>query len=95
MIDTQFLHDVAEYVNTRIAKVVLNGNYEINSFTARVVEDGMVALNYIVPVADVSLITLIELKDSVNRLVTTDVVNVPITSDTKMLQTVEAKEVVA
>ncbi len=95
MIDTQFLHDVAEYVNTRIAKVVLNGNYEINSFTARVVEDGMVALNYIVPVADVSLITLIELKDSVNRLVTTDVVNVPITSDTKMLQTVEAKEVIA
>ncbi|WP_373233313.1 ketopantoate hydroxymethyltransferase [Cohnella sp.] len=95
MINTQFLHDVAGYVDSRIAKVVLNGSYVITDFTARAVEDGMVALNYIVPVADVSLITLIELRDSDNVLITSDVVNVPLTSDTKMLQTVEAKEVVA
>jgi len=95
MINAQFLHKVAEFVNTRIAKVVLNGSYVITDFTARTVEDGMVALNYIVPVADVSLITLIELRDLNNDLITSDAVNVPITSDTKMLQTVEAKEVTA
>jgi len=95
MINAQFLHDVAQYVNTRIAKVVLNGSYVITDFTARAVEDGMVALNYLVPVEDVSLITLIELRDVDNALITTDAVNVPITSDTKMLQTIEAKEVMA
>jgi hypothetical protein len=94
MINIQFLHDVAQYVNTRIAKVVLNGSFVITDFT-RTVEDGMVALNYIVPAADLSLITLIELRDADNALITSDVVNVPITSDTKMLQTVEAKEVIA
>lgn len=95
MISEQFLHDIANYVDGRIAKVVLNGAYEITDFEEKAVNENMVALNYIVPAADVSLVTKIELKDSNDNLITSEDVNVPITVDTLLLQTIEIKEVVA
>lgn len=94
MINTQFLHDVAEYVDSRVAKVVLNSTYEITDFQVKEVTDNVLALNYIVPVADVSLITKIEIKDASDNQITSNDVNVPITSDTVMLQTIEVKEAV-
>ncbi|MFB9273364.1 ketopantoate hydroxymethyltransferase [Cohnella cellulosilytica] len=93
MIDTQFLHDVAGYVNGRIAKVVLNSMVEITSFTVKEAPDRTVILQYIIPVADVSLVELIELKDASDNLITSNEVEIPITSDTLVLQTVEVKEV--
>jgi hypothetical protein len=93
MITSTFLHDVAVYVDDHIDKVVLNGSYEITDFEVKQVTGSTLALNYMVRVADVSLITLIELKDSSNNVKTTNAVNVPIASDTLMLQTIEIKEV--
>ncbi|MEF3309527.1 ketopantoate hydroxymethyltransferase [Paenibacillus sp. GYB004] len=93
MITAGFLHDVAGYVDNRIAKVVLNGSYEITNFEVKSVTDSMVAINYLVPVADVSLITQIELKDASNNVITSNPVHVPIASDTMMLQTILVKEV--
>lgn len=93
MIAELLLHDLAEYVGGRVAKVVLNGNYEIVEFEVKQVTDNVLALNYLVPVSDVPLITLIELKDSANKVLSSHEVNVPITSDTMMLQTLEVKEV--
>ncbi|GIQ62132.1 hypothetical protein PACILC2_07000 [Paenibacillus cisolokensis] len=93
MIAEHLLHDLAEYVGGRVAKVVLNGNYEIAEFEVKQVTDNVLALNYLVPVSDVPLITLIELKDSANKVLSSHEVNVPIASDTMMLQTVEVKEV--
>lgn len=93
MITSTFLHDVAVYVDDHIDKVVLNGSYEITDFEVKQVTGSTLALNYMVRVADVSLITLIELKDSSNNVKTSNVVNVPIASDTIMLQTIEVKEV--
>lgn len=93
MIDTQFLHDVAEYVDSRIAKVVLNNSYEITNFQVKAVTDSTVALNYVVPAADISLITQIDLKDQSNNVISSDPVHVPVPSDTLMLQTIEVKEV--
>ncbi|GIQ63649.1 hypothetical protein PACILC2_22170 [Paenibacillus cisolokensis] len=93
MIAEHLLHDLAEYVGGRVAKVVLNGNYEIAEFQVKQVTDNVLALNYLVPVSDVPLITLIELKDSANKVLSSNEVNVPIASDTMMLQTVEVKEV--
>jgi hypothetical protein len=84
---------VAVYVDGHIDKVVLNGSYEITDFQVKQVTSSTLALNYMVRVADVSLITLIELKDSSNNVKTTNAVNVPIASDTMMLQTIEVKEV--
>lgn len=93
MITAEFLHDVAEYVDTRVKKVVLNGSYEITDFEVKAVTDNVLALNYIVPMEDVALITKIELKDESDNVITSDDVHVPVTSDALMLQTVEVKEV--
>lgn len=95
MIQSQFLHDVADYVDSRIAKVVLNGSFTITDFDQRDVTDSTVALNYIVPAASISLITQIDLKDQNDILISSDAVNVPVPSDTLMLQTIEVKEVTA
>ncbi|MBN2980101.1 ketopantoate hydroxymethyltransferase [Cohnella algarum] len=93
MITQSFLMDVAEYVDGRIAKVVINGTYVITEFEAKDVAENTVALNYIVPVADVSLITTIELMDAADNVISSANVNVPITTDTLMLQNIEVKEV--
>ena len=93
VIEPTFLHDVAEYVDSRVSKVVLNGSYVITNFEVKVVTDSILVLNYIVPVADVKLITEIELKDASDNVISSDAVNVPITADTMMLQTIEVKEV--
>lgn len=92
MITADLLHGVAEYVNSRVAKVVINGTYTITDFEVKAVTDNVLALNYIVPVAEVSLITLVELKDAADNVLTSDPVNVPITADHLMLQTIEVKE---
>ncbi|WP_276358396.1 ketopantoate hydroxymethyltransferase [Cohnella caldifontis] len=92
MISSVFLHDVAEYTDSRVAKVVLNGSYAITNFQVKQVTDDTLALNYIVPAADISLITRIEVKDAADVVLTSNDVNVPIASDTLMLQTIKAKE---
>lgn len=93
MIEPQFLHDVAVYVDSRVVKVVLNGSYEITNFEVKQVDTSTLVMNYIVPVADISNINSIELKDVSDNLITSDTVNVPITTDTMMLQTIEVQEV--
>lgn len=92
MISTGLLCDIAGYVNSRATKVVINGSYEITNFQVKAVTDNVLALNYIVPVADVTLITRIEIKDASNVLLTSDNVHVPIASDTLILQTIETNE---
>lgn len=93
MIDSQFLQDIAGYVNGRIAKVVLNGMVEITDFIVKEAPDRMVILQYIIPVAAVPHVELIELRDGIGTLISSNAVEIPITSDTLMLQTVEVKEV--
>ncbi|MGE7718055.1 ketopantoate hydroxymethyltransferase [Priestia megaterium] len=92
MISPELLHGVAEYVNHRVAKVVINGIYTITDFDVKAVTDNVLALNYIVPVSEVSLITLVELKDAADIVLTSNPVNVPIAADHLMLQTIEVKE---
>lgn len=94
MITQTLLNGVATYVNGRVAKIVINGAYEITSFKVKEVSENVLALNYIVPVADVSLITSIELKDASNNVLTSNQVNIPIVTDHLMLQTITVKEAV-
>jgi len=95
MIHAQFLNDVADFVNGKIAKVVLNGTVEISNFTVKEAPERTVILQYIIPVAGVSLVELIELRSSSGALITSNEVEIPVTSDTLMLQTIEVKEVMA
>ncbi|MDF2925879.1 MAG: ketopantoate hydroxymethyltransferase [Paenibacillaceae bacterium] len=92
MIATAFLTDVATYTDGRIAKVVLNDTYTITDFTVKEVSGAAVAMQYMVPVADVSLVTKIELKDSADNVISSNDVYVPIASDTILLQSIQVKE---
>ncbi|WP_028559009.1 hypothetical protein [Paenibacillus pinihumi] len=92
MISPGLLRDVAIYVDGRISKVVLNGTYEIKDFRVKQVTDSTVALNYFVPVSDVSLITLIELKDAAGNVLTSNEVHVPLIADQIMIQTIDVNE---
>lgn len=92
MIASNLLHDVADYVNGRVAKVVINNSYTITDFEVKTVNEKVLILNYIVPVSEVSLITLVELKDAADNVLSSNAVNVPITADHLMLQTIEIKE---
>lgn len=92
MIAAGLLHDVAEYINGRVAKVVINGTFVITNFEVKAVTDNVLALNYIVPVSEVSLITLIELKDASDTVLESNNVDIPIVADHLMLQTIEVKE---
>ncbi|WP_128894625.1 ketopantoate hydroxymethyltransferase [Longirhabdus pacifica] len=93
MISATLLHDVANYVDGRAAKVVLNDSYEITDFEVKQVTDGMLAMNYIVPAADVSSITQIDLKDDADNVLSSNAVNVEIAADTLLLHTLLMKEV--
>ncbi|MFD3260810.1 ketopantoate hydroxymethyltransferase [Paenibacillus lentus] len=90
---SSFLNDVARFVDANISKVVLNDTVEITSFSLKEVTGSTVGMQYIVPAADVSLVTKIELKDANNNIKTTNNVYVPITTDTLLLHTVQVKEV--
>ncbi|MED4953420.1 ketopantoate hydroxymethyltransferase [Paenibacillus sp. FSL R5-0527] len=92
MIASNLLHDIADYVNGRVAKVVINNSYTITDFEVKTVNENVLILNYIVPVSEVSLITLVELKDAADNVMSSNAVNVPITADHLMLQTIEIKE---
>ncbi|MGN7381422.1 MULTISPECIES: ketopantoate hydroxymethyltransferase [unclassified Paenibacillus] len=92
MITTHLLNEVAKFTDSKIAKIVLNGTYEITSFTSKQAENNEVILNYMVPFGSVETITLIELKQADNRVLSSNQVYVPVTTDTIMVQTIEVKE---
>ncbi|NGP58142.1 ketopantoate hydroxymethyltransferase [Paenibacillus thiaminolyticus] len=94
MISSALLRDVAKYIDGRVAKVVINGTFEITDFEVKNVTENVLVLNYIVPVEKVSWITLVELKDASGNVLSSNAVNVPITADHLMVQTIEIKEAI-
>ncbi|PZM65335.1 ketopantoate hydroxymethyltransferase [Paenibacillus dendritiformis] len=94
MISSGLLRDVAKYIDGRVAKVVINGTFEITDFEVKSVTENILVLNYIVPVEKVSWITLVELKDTSGNTLSSNAVNVPITADHLMVQTIEIKEAI-
>lgn len=93
MIEQAYLTRHADIVRMDIAKVVLNGVYEITEFEQKAVTDSTVALNYIIPASAVSLVTTIEIKMTDDSRISYTPVNLPVTSDTLMLETFELYEV--
>lgn len=92
MISNSLLVEIAHIIDQKIAKVVLNGNYEITDFTLKQVSKTSAVLNYRVNAGAVGTITKIELKDAQNNVISTNNVNVPITTDTIMVQSILVKE---
>ncbi len=92
MIASTLLSEIAELVDSKITRVVLNETYEIDIFEVKSVTGSTVGMQYIVPASAVSVVTKIELKNSAGQVISSNDVYVPITSDTLILQTVEVKE---
>lgn len=93
MITAEFLGKVAAFTDQQISRVVLNGTYEITQFEIKQVSGSVVTLNYFVPASAVTEITLIELQAADGAVISSNAVQVPITADTIMVQTVEIQEV--
>lgn len=92
MIPTAYLTELAQYTNTKIAKVVLNSTYEISSFSIKRVTSSTIELEYIIPLGLVTEVKLIELKSSSGQVLSSNTVYVPITSDTIIKQTITVRE---
>lgn len=92
MIASTLLSEIAELADSKIAKVVLNGTYEIDTFEVKSVTGATVGMQYIIPASAVPVVTKIELKNSANQLISSNDVYVPITSDTLILQTLDVRE---
>jgi hypothetical protein len=94
MITDQFLGSVADFVNTNVAKVVLNQDHEITDFTIKSVQGNVLTMEYMVPAASVSVINLVQLKDVTGALISENQVYVPVPSDTIIRQTITVSELV-
>lgn len=92
MITSTFKQEVAEFIDSKITKVVLNsGAYEITDFIVKAVSDNTLSLNYLIPQGTVDTVTRIELKNAAGT-VSDNIVSLPIASDTLMIQTIFVKE---
>lgn len=93
MIDSVFLHDMAAFVESKIAKVLINGTYEITNFTIKSVTDSKVHMEYLIPNGAVSEVTSMSLVAADGSVITTSAVFLPITSDTTITHTFTILEV--
>jgi len=93
VISAAFLGKLAAYADQQIAKVVLNGDYEITQFEVKRVDGRVVTLNYLVPAVEVTQISRIDLVAADGTVISTNEVDVPITADTLMVQTLSFEEV--
>jgi hypothetical protein len=91
MIQTKYLQEIAGYTNNRIAKVTLNGQYDITTFTVKRVTDQRIELEYLIPAADIASVTLLELRSATNEVLGSSEVFIPVAADTVIKQYVEVK----
>lgn len=93
MMDLGFLNKVTEFTNGKVAKVVLNETYQITAFSIKQVTDNTLLMKYTVPNGAVAVINKIELKDSLDNVISSNAVYVPILSDTVIQHTIKVREV--
>lgn len=91
MIPTTYLNELAQYTDDKIAKVVINETYEVESFLLRELSGNLIELEFMIPLGAVSDVTLIELQSEDGQTISTNTVFVPITTDTMIRQTIQVK----
>ncbi len=91
MIQQNYLKEIAGYTNSRIAKVTLNGEYDITTFIVKRVADQRVELEYLIPAADITSVTRLELRSATNEVLGSSEVFIPVAADTVIKQYVTVK----
>lgn len=91
MIEQKVINDITKFIYSKIDKVVLNGNYQITDFIMKKITENIIVLHYLVPAADVSHITKIDLVGP-DGVVSSNDVNIPMQADQRMIQEIEVEE---
>lgn len=94
MINQTLLNELAQHVNGRVAKVVLNQSVEITDFLIKEVSSSVVMIEYMIPAGVAESVSLIELRAADGSILTSNAVYIPLTSDTIIKQPITVKEVV-
>ncbi|TVX91910.1 ketopantoate hydroxymethyltransferase [Paenibacillus agilis] len=93
MMTTNFLNDLAVYTNNRVTKVVINDTHTIDQFEIKEATASDILIKYMVRQGMVQTVNKIDLRDANDKVISTNNVFVPITSDTLLLQRIKIKEV--
>ena len=87
------LGDLATFTVGDIAKVRVNGNHIISTFIEKTASNNVATIQYNVPASlGIDVVTLLELLDSSNNVLTSSQVYVPLLQDVTMKHTITVKE---
>ncbi|BBI32056.1 ketopantoate hydroxymethyltransferase [Cohnella abietis] len=93
MIKQSYLHELAQYTKDKITKLVVNDVLEITDFNLKEVDANNVELEAVIPFGAMATVTKIELKGSMNDVIATKTVFLPIVEDTIIQQVITFVEV--
>lgn len=93
MIPVEFQNDVASFVESQIAKVQINGSYDITNFEVKNVVGNKVDMVYMIPFGSVTEVHSMALLKADNQVISTNDVYLPISSDTNISHTFTILEV--
>lgn len=94
MIKAEFMNEIAQFIETRIDKVRINGVYDITNFTIKSVSGSKVSMAYMIPNGAVTKVANMALLDEDELVIATNDVYIPISSDTDISLTFTLTEVV-
>ncbi len=93
MIAASFQNEIATFIESQIAKVQINGTYDITDFTVKSVVNNKVNIAYMIPFAAVAEVHTMALIKANGDVIAHHEVYVPISSDTNITHTFTIMEV--
>lgn len=88
----QLIQDVASFAASDIASVLINDTLSITTFETKAATNGVVTVEYIVPVGSVASITNVKLKKANGDILATSIVYVPVVEQVVMKHVITVKE---
>ncbi|WP_342505607.1 ketopantoate hydroxymethyltransferase [Sporosarcina sp. FSL K6-2383] len=93
MIPTAFQSDIASFVESQIAKVQINGTFDITNFIVKSVVGNKVNMSYEIPFGSVAEVKTMALLKAGDQVISINDVYLPISSDTNITHTFTILEV--
>lgn len=93
MIPEAFRSDIAGFIESKIAKVQINGTYDITNFIVKSVVGNKLKMAYEIPFGAIDEVNTMALLKTNDEVISTNDVYLPITSDTNISHTFTILEV--